>query len=234
MNSEPDNTGQINPEPLSLDLAFFGKITASVTHELNNVISIVEQLAGLLEDQLCGAESGAPLDTEKVKSVQERIVLQTDRGVDLLRNLNKFAHSVDEERRDTDLNELAGNLYQLSKRFADLKNINLEMEAAGESIIVRTSPFLLQQVLFWVLMAVISSTPSDEVISLAVVPADEKAGVKISCSTPIQWSSEAERFLKRAKVLNSRLEAELIIKESNSSIGVCEIWLPATIIKDVF
>lgn len=234
MTTEPDSgVGQLDPEPLSSDLAFFGRITASVTHELNNVISIVEQLAGLLEDQLYAAESGMPLNNEKVKTVQEKIVTQTDRGVDLLRNLNKFAHSVDEQKRDADLNELVVNLYLLSKRFAELKNINLEMVTAGESIIVRTSPFLLQQVLFWMLMAVISSTLKDEAISLAIISAEDRAGVRIS-SPVIEWSSEAEPLLERAKVLNSRLEAELIINQSDSGASVCEIWFPATIIRDVF
>ena len=58
------------------DLAFFGKIGADVTHEMRNVLSIVGENAGLLDDQLALAESGKALDYEKLKKLSARITRQ--------------------------------------------------------------------------------------------------------------------------------------------------------------
>ncbi|MCP3901564.1 MAG: sensor histidine kinase, partial [Desulfobacteraceae bacterium] len=38
--------------------AFFGKITASITHEIQNVLAIIKENAGLMEDFLLINQSG--------------------------------------------------------------------------------------------------------------------------------------------------------------------------------
>ena len=62
------------------DLAFFGKIGADVSHDMRNVLSIVGENAGLLDDQLALAESGKALDYEKLKKLSARITRQVTRG----------------------------------------------------------------------------------------------------------------------------------------------------------
>ena len=73
------------------DLAFFGAITASVSHELNNVISIVYQTAGLLNDLLAGAQRGRPISDERLEQIAIRIGEQTERGAAIIKRLNAFA-----------------------------------------------------------------------------------------------------------------------------------------------
>ena len=43
------------------DLQFFGRIMANVSHEFNNVITIIGELSGLLRDLAGLAERGRPL-----------------------------------------------------------------------------------------------------------------------------------------------------------------------------
>ena len=45
-------------------LAFFGEITASVSHEINNAISIINEYSGLLEDLTYTAERGENVSSE--------------------------------------------------------------------------------------------------------------------------------------------------------------------------
>jgi len=53
-------------------LAFFGAITASISHELNNVIAIIDQSAGLLNDLLAGAQYGRPITNEKLERISKK------------------------------------------------------------------------------------------------------------------------------------------------------------------
>jgi len=76
-------------------LVFFGTLTASVTHELNNVLSIIDQTRGLLEDLAVGAASGRAIDPARLETIATRIDRQVRKGVEIMSCLNRFAHSLD-------------------------------------------------------------------------------------------------------------------------------------------
>ena len=51
------------------DLAFFGMMGAEVSHEMRNVLSIISEYAGLLDDLLRLAEKGKALDHVRLKKL---------------------------------------------------------------------------------------------------------------------------------------------------------------------
>ena len=57
-----------------MELSFFGTISASVSHELNNVLSIINEYAGLLDDLVTADKKGIPFENEKIKkeNIQSR------------------------------------------------------------------------------------------------------------------------------------------------------------------
>ncbi len=75
------------------ETAFMGRVTAGVTHELKNVLAIIKESAGLIEDILALNKDLAGPHQEKVVRVLSNIRQQVDRGVDLSSRLNAFAHS---------------------------------------------------------------------------------------------------------------------------------------------
>ena len=77
-------------------LQFFGKISASISHELKNVMAIVNENAGLLEDLTVMAERGKPLDPARLKLMAAAVQKQIGRADVILKNMNRFAHSFDE------------------------------------------------------------------------------------------------------------------------------------------
>ena len=77
-------------------LQFFGKMSASISHEMKNVMAIINENAGLLEDLTVMAEKGMPIDPERLKTQASRIMKQIRRGDDIIKGMNRFAHSVDE------------------------------------------------------------------------------------------------------------------------------------------
>lgn len=130
------------------DLAFFGVITTSMTHELANVILIIEQIGGLLEDLLETHREGRPVGCERLTVIEERLNRQTRRASTLIRNLNRFAHGIDQRSLEFDLNSLIRELLGVSGRFADSRGVTVESRFSNEEIRMRSDPFALQQAVF--------------------------------------------------------------------------------------
>jgi signal transduction histidine kinase len=129
-------------------LVFFGKMVASISHEIKNVLAITNENAGLLEDLTLMAEKGMPMDPEKLKTLAGRIKKQIRRADEIVKNMNKFAHSVDKSLMSVDLGELLPSVAALSGRFASMRGVTLEPESMGISPRITTNPFLLEN-LVW-------------------------------------------------------------------------------------
>ena len=128
--------------------AFMGKITAGVTHELKNVLAIIKESAGLMQDLLTlSGDAQFPL-REKFSKVLSNIGDQVVRGVDLASRLNTFSHLPDETSSGLDLNEVAVQVVFLSQRFARLKGISLNVQPHERSVIIVTDPLKIQMLLF--------------------------------------------------------------------------------------
>ena len=125
-------------------LVFFGKMAASISHEIKNVLAIINENAGLLEDITLMAEKGMPLDPERLKTQAGKIKNQIRRADGIVKNMNKFAHSVDESLMSMDLGELLQLLAALSGRLASMRGVTLEPKPMGSPPRITTNPFLLE------------------------------------------------------------------------------------------
>ena len=106
--------------------AFMGKITAGATHEMKNVLAIIKESAGLMEDLLnVGQEESFPI-REKFLRILSRIGDQVTRGVNLVNALNGFAHNPDQSVATVDINHLIVELISLCQRFALSKKLTLK------------------------------------------------------------------------------------------------------------
>ncbi|MBI5252389.1 MAG: hypothetical protein HY912_23080 [Desulfomonile tiedjei] len=129
-------------------IEFIGTITASVTHELKNVLSIIKESAGLMEDLIALApENSMPHKDKFVRSIS-RIADQVARGVELSSRLNSFAHTSDEPRARVDLNQAVEQAVFLSQRFARLRGAELKNTKSEKQHQVTTDPLGLQMLLF--------------------------------------------------------------------------------------
>ena len=132
-------------------LKFFGKMTASISHELKNVLAIINENAGLLEDLCAMAERGKPVDPGRIKTVAGKVIKQVHRGDEIIRRLNSFAHSADESVCDVDLCEAIKLVSGLSGRIALMRGISLEPDQMPDPVIINTNPFLLET-LVWLFL----------------------------------------------------------------------------------
>ena len=161
-------------------LEFFGAITASVAHELNNVISIIDQVGGLLQDIVNGAQTGAEIKLDRLRTIHERILRQTGRGIEIIRDLNRFAHGVDEPLASFELNAVVKNFVSLTGRLVELRQARLSVYYCDEKIPLAGSPFRLQEVLYRSLKRFLTDGEAGCEISLTIARTPEYAVLEIS------------------------------------------------------
>ena len=152
--------------PKDNEVAFFGKITAGITHEINNVLAIIKESSGLLEDILAVTGEDAFPHKDKFETTLNRILGQIQRGVAITNNLNRFAHSPDHSPARVDLNEVAEQMVLLVTRFARLKNVGLETGPQDGPLIIKTHPVSLQMALFISIEIFLDLTTSGGIITL--------------------------------------------------------------------
>jgi len=144
-------------------LGFFSKMSASISHEIKNYLAIINEKAGLSNDLLLMADKGRPLDQEMIKDLAQSIVQQVKRADQVVKNMNRLAHSIDEPLCDLDLNETVELLVALCHRFAASKRISLEMSLPAGSVRVESSPFFLMYMIFHYLDRAMSHSKNGEV-----------------------------------------------------------------------
>ena len=87
-------------------------MTASATHEVRNVLAIIKESAGLVDDLVQVQGSHGRLDPEKIRGALDRINAQVRRGADLLTHLNRLAHTLDEDISRVEMNQEVFDFYQ--------------------------------------------------------------------------------------------------------------------------
>lgn len=130
------------------EIQFIGKITAGVTHEINNALASIKEISGLLEDLISLTSDESFPNIEKFINVLPKIQEQVKRGVTLTTRLNKFSHLTDKPKAEVELNEFLELLIFLTERFARIRNIELSFVASDKLIQVSTMPVLLQMAVY--------------------------------------------------------------------------------------
>ncbi len=164
---------------LKSGLVFSGRITASVTHELNNVVGTIMQVVGLIEDLAMTDEVRKADLSDKMLSVVERVERQADRGTALIQHLNAFAHLSDEDRADCRLGELLTTMANLSDRLVGLRKVSLKRSGLNQALTVVTSPMQLAQATFGCIQAALDATPGGSELELRLSERDSGADIDI-------------------------------------------------------
>jgi hypothetical protein len=149
-------------------LDFFGAIAASVTHELNNSFSIIDQAQGLLADLVVASGAGRPIDPARLGTVRERINRHVRKGVDIVGRFNRFTHTLDDPTGSFDLSGETGNIVALSRRFAELKYVRLEYNLPEDEVVIAGDAFLLQQAVFICIQLLLEGSEEGDRLEVAV------------------------------------------------------------------
>ena len=204
-------------------LAFFGKVNASISHELKNILAVISETAGLLSDLTEAAKNGRALDPEMLSSCSEGIVEEVQRGFAAIRQMNKFAHSVDDPVKSIDLAEVVELMVDLSKFLSFASKIRFDRTEA-EGVRIFTSPFLLQDLVYQTIIFAFRSVGPEGKFGIAIKPL-KGGGGRIEFSglgSPDGQFPEEEKIKEAADLV----EAQTLF---NRETGTIEIVVPATL-----
>jgi signal transduction histidine kinase len=162
------------------DLAFFGRVGADVSHEMRNVLSVIGEYAGLLDDLLGLAERAKRPDYVKLRRLSTNIAKQVRKGTETMERFSRFAHAADEPKISFDLTAAMENMAALAQRRVTRAGCGLETELPHQAIPVSSSPFSLQRAVFSALQLILDSPEKGDLVRIQLARQGLTAVISIS------------------------------------------------------
>jgi signal transduction histidine kinase len=203
-------------------LAFFGTVTASISHEIKNRMAIINEQAGLLEDLVLMTEQGTPIDMERLKRLARSVKDQVRQGDDIIRNMNRFAHSVDTPVGTFEVKSLLELTAQLAARKASMKGVALKVDGESTEAVLTTAPFPLINLVWLIIEAAAGTSVAGGTICLRWEKGSETVTIRI-CREGEYSGSGTEAVPEEAVLLASALRADVA---SDARGGSWTIQLP--------
>jgi hypothetical protein len=199
-------------------LLFFGRISASISHELKNTLSIMNESAGLLEDLAVLAEQGKALEASRVKGLGSAIKRQIQRTDQIIRNMNRFSHSVDEPLKEIEMVDFLEFILVVSYRLMADKGIAVKIQSKDQPLMVVTRPFFLHNLIWLLLESGMGWVGNSKALTL--VPEKIEAGISIRLMGFKTLTPEADRnfIAEQEQTLLTLLEAQLRIDSEGKTL----------------
>lgn len=130
------------------EAAFIGKVTAAATHEIRNVLAVIKESAGLLDDLVRMAATDGPMDRERLLRALQRIDVQVGRGAEIVTNLNRVAHAPDHDVEGIDLDREVRQVVFHAQRAARSKSQELTAAPAEPAPPFRANALHVQMAIY--------------------------------------------------------------------------------------
>jgi len=199
-------------------LQFFGRISASISHEIKNVLAIVNENAGLLEDLTLLADRGKPLDPARLKIMAAAVKNQVGRADGIIKNMNRLAHSIDQTITTVDLDQTIELVIALTARFAAMQGVKVDLQLPASPLTISTAPFYLMNLLCLCLDFSMSASGDEKRVELVVEETENSVRIRFR---RLAGLSEAllETFPSdREKILLAALEAALTAEPEREEV----------------
>jgi len=205
-------------------LAFFGRVNASISHELKNVMAIISETAGLLSDLSDMASSGAPIAPDMLKDCTMSIVEEIQRGFSVIRQMNRFSHSIDTPVASANLMEVLDLSVNLSTYLSFAGDVEVH-PFSGPVPTVATCPFLLQAIVYQTLAHTFKNSGAGSEVTISVDGRADEKGWRIILSgiDPSRVQGFPDAWLET-------MAASIgVVFECDSAWDRLEILVPSTI-----
>jgi len=203
-------------------LQVFSTISAAVSHDLKNVLAIVNENAGLLDDLALRAAKGIEIPPERLNVATSRILKQVNRGDAVLNNLNRFAHSADAPQREGNVAETVALMVDLAGRQAAMREIVFTV--VPDSAMVNTCMVYLESFVYLLLRHAIDALPRKESVEIAAAAEGETVIIRLINPAGLPLL-QADVFPgEQEKALMERLRASI-----QAEPGVLTLRLPANL-----
>lgn len=205
---------------------FFGAITASLSHQMNNVLATINELSGLLDDFLLAAEKGKPLDPERLRKATQRIAAQVERGQDYIKRLNRFAHTVDEPTGVIDVRDSLEALSLLCRRFATLKRAELHLDLGTQAPVLEGCIFDFQHIVFRGLRIALAAAEEGDRIEVRLLPSADGVRVTITGQSPVGDIAQLRPLVEFFELLVAELRGQTVVELETDAPIALSLLLP--------
>lgn len=162
------------------EIRFMGRITAGITHEMRNVLAVIRESAGLIQDLMEKCQD-VP-NRERLERALNTIQDQVEKGTRVASRLNSFAHSPDELWKDVDLVDVIDEICILLNRKAKHAGAWLVFQPHERVIQIRTDPFYLRMVICAAVEYLLGKIEPGRAVNLSITRGDT-GGLKLLLHT---------------------------------------------------
>lgn len=144
-----------------------GRLTASATHEMQNILATIRESSGLMED-LLAMGGGDFAHAERFRKGLSVLSEQVERGMMLSEQLNYCAHAVEPSPAGCDVNEAARALIGLSRRQAARGRVGLVLAPGRSGLRTALRAVEVMELLSLALDCALPLMPRDSELMLSV------------------------------------------------------------------
>jgi C4-dicarboxylate-specific signal transduction histidine kinase len=166
------------------EMRFFGEVSAAISHEINNRMAVINEKAGLLTDLSIMMAQGKEIDVGRFEEQSKKIVEQVGLAKETIRNLNRFAHSVDVEHTRIEAAELIEFVVALYARKAASAEAKISLAESPESVTISSNPFFVETLIGRGIDVALSRVDEGRTVNIGVKATGE------GLTEPIQFPEE--------------------------------------------
>lgn len=200
----------------------FGKISAAVSHDLKNVLAIVNENAGLLDDLALRAAKGGEMPLDRLNVATSRMLKQVKRGDAVLKNLNRFAHTTDAPLLQGNVAETVALMVDLAGRQAAMRETVITV--APDAAMVSTCLVYLESFVYLLLRHALEVLPRKESVEIAVAAEGETVCIRLVNPAGLPLIQDDVFPGAQEKALMERLKIDL-----QALPGTVALRLPASL-----
>jgi two-component system NtrC family sensor kinase len=163
-------------------MATIGRMAASVAHEINNPLAIIQEQVGVMTD--CLADSGCALSPDELRERLQKIIAQVQRGRKVTHRLLGFSRRLSHDVEPVDVAEALNETAAFLAKEAEASNIKIVRMFDVSAPIIRSSLGLMQQVFLNLLNNAIDAVGHDGEVWLTVRRAGDFVEVKVADNGP--------------------------------------------------
>jgi light-regulated signal transduction histidine kinase (bacteriophytochrome) len=202
-------------------LSFFGNTNRLISHELKNILAIISETLGLIDELIELTDSGMKMEPGKLRSLSKSIIEEIDRANSIIRSMNTFAHSVDEFIGEIDINQAVALIIKISRLNSSSRNTEILFEE-NEQVVVKTSAFFLGSLIHHAIDFTLLSTGPKRKIMISTLPGTNEVKIVFSGLEDIKGTFPTSK----AKAIAKAISAEIML---DASSGQLRIELPKKI-----
>jgi nitrogen-specific signal transduction histidine kinase len=191
-----------------------------ISHEIKNVLAIINENAGLLQDMVMMIEKGLPLSPERLSKLAQSILRQVNRGDRIVKGMNQFAHSADHPTETVDIGEVIQLVTTLAARLIAMKGDAPQLHVPTSPITAVTNRFFLEDLVWSSLCRAMDACEDDQTVCIVAERLEDTTRIRYCGLAGDALSTELGLPSPRESMVAGLLGVQLTADSQKGEIGI--------------